>query len=114
MRSGVSRDHNTCIFSHIYNSLTTPIPVPFLFASLADASNNLTKRRDQRLCQPETKHQLRPRHQQLRRQPLEETREALVLHHRAHDLEPRLRVLEISVLDAGFDDIEGSGDDERS
>jgi len=91
------------------DALTTPMPVPTLSSR---CSNDLPKRRDQRLCQPETEHQLRPRHQQLRRQPLEETRDAFILHHRAHNLEPRLRVLEISILDTSFDDIEGSGDDE--
>jgi len=111
LRSGVCRDHDTCNCSHIYNSLTAPMPIATLSSR---CSNDLPKRRDQRLCQPETEHQLRPRHQQLRRQTLEETRDAFLPHHRAHNLEPRLRVLEISVLDTGFDDVEGSGDDERS
>lgn len=87
------------------------MPITDLFSRFSD---NLTKRRDQRLCQPETEYQLRPSHQQFWCQALEEARDAFVLHHRAYNLKSRLRVLEISILDTGFDDIEGSGDDERS
>lgn len=86
------------------------MPISDLFSS---CSNYLTKRRDQRLCQPETEYQLRPSHQQFRRQTLEEARDAFVPHHRAYNLESRLWVLEIPILDTGFDDVEGSGDDER-
>lgn len=65
------------------------------------------KRRYQRLREPEAKHQLRPRHEQLGREPLEEAREALLPHHAAHDPEPALRGLEVAVLDARLDDVQG-------
>jgi len=75
-------------------------------------SNQLIKSRNQRLRQPKTKHQLRPRHQQLGRQPLKERPHALLPRHLPQYPEPALRVFEIPVLDARFDDVEGGGDEE--
>ena len=67
---------------------------------------NLIKRRYQGLREPEAKDQFRPRHQQLRRQPLEEARDPLVPHHAPDDPEPALRVLKIPVLDARLDHVQ--------
>lgn len=50
-------------------------------------SKNLIKGRNQCLRQPEAKHQLRPRHEQLWRQSLKEAGNALVLHHAAYNPE---------------------------
>ena len=63
--------------------------------------------------EPEAKHQLRARHQQLGRQALEEARDALLAHHAPHDPKPGLGVLEVLVLDARLDDVERRGHDER-
>lgn len=46
-------------------------------------------------------------------QSLEEAREALVLSHVRQDPEAAFRVVEVSVLDTGLDDIEGCRDDKR-
>ena len=75
-------------------------------------SYNLPKRRYQSLCQPEAKDKFRSRHEQLRRQSLEEASHALILGHVAQDPEPALGILKVSVLDPGLDDVERSGDDE--
>ena len=72
----------------------------------------LIKYRYQRLRQPKAKDQLRPRHEQFRRQALKEARKPLVLRHITQDSEAALWVVEISVLDPRFYDVEGSGDDE--
>ena len=37
-----------------------------------------------------------------------------MLDHLRHDAEPALGVLEIPILNASFDDVEGCGDDQRS
>ncbi len=34
-------------------------------------------------------------------------------HHVSHDPETAFRILEVAVLDTGFDDIQGCGDDQR-
>ena len=87
--------------SRIYTYLTSSI-----------TSHHLIKRRNKRLRQPKAKHQLRPRHKQLRHQPLKERRRALLPCHPTNNLEPTLGIFEISVLDSGFDDVERGGDDE--
>lgn len=46
-------------------------------------------------------------------QSLKETTEAFMLSHVAQDSEPTFRVVEVSVLDSGLDDIERGRDDER-
>lgn len=74
--------------------------------------HNLTERRNQRLSQPKRERQLRPRHQQLRRQALEETQHPLVPRHVGHDAPPALPDLEVAVLDARLDDVEGRGDED--
>ena len=77
---------------------------------MPDLLYHLVKSRYQRLRKPKTKHQLRPRHQQLGRQPLEKAAHALVLYHLPHNLEAAFRVIEIAVLNSRFDDVEGCGD----
>lgn len=74
---------------------------------------NLAKGRDQSLSQPEAEHELGPSHQQLRRQPLEEAGEALVLEHLGYDASAGFRVVEVAVLDTGLDYVQGSGDNQR-
>jgi hypothetical protein len=74
---------------------------------------NLAKRRDQRLRQPEAKHELGPRHQQLGRQPLEEAGQALVPRHVAQNAHPGLRVLEVAVLDPCLDHVQRRGHNQR-
>lgn len=66
---------------------------------------NLIKGRNERLRQPETEYQLRPRHEQLRRQSLEEAGDTLVLHHATHDPESRLGILKVAVLYPRLDDV---------
>lgn len=75
---------------------------------------NLSKGRNQCLCQPEAEDQLGAGHQELRGQTLEETEGTLVLDHVRHNSEARLRVLKVAVLDAGLDHIQGCGHDQRS
>lgn len=67
---------------------------------------------NERLGKPEREHELWPGHEELRYQALEERRNTLVLHHAADDLESALWVLEVPVLDAGLDDVEGCGHEE--
>lgn len=74
---------------------------------------DLAKGRNQRLSQPEAENELGSGHQKLRRQTLEERRETFVLHHVGDDTEARLGVLEVAVLDASLDHVEGSGNDKR-
>lgn len=95
-------------------SLSTPTLAAFilLFLLHAESLDDCSKCRYQRLRQPEAEHELRAGHEKLGRQSFEETGDTLVLNHAADYPEPTLRVLEISVLDTGFDDIEGSRDDE--
>lgn len=76
------------------------------------ASYILAKNRNKRLRQPKRKRKLRPRHKQLRRQPLEETAETFRARHSRHDAHTALLDLEITVLNACFDDVEGCGDDD--
>ena len=73
---------------------------------------NLAKGRNQRLSQPEAENKLGSSHQQLRRQTLEESSGAFVLHHVGDNTEAGLGVLEVAVLNTGFNHVEGSGDDE--
>jgi len=67
---------------------------------------------NQRLGQPETENQLGARHEHLGRQSFEEAGDTFILQHAGHDSEARLGVLEITVLNAGFDDVEGRGDNQ--
>lgn len=69
---------------------------------------NLTESGNQSLCQPEAEDQLRACHQQLGGETLEEAGRALVLEHLGDNLEARLGVFEVAVLDTGLDNIEGS------
>jgi hypothetical protein len=62
------------------------------------------------LSEPEREDKLRSSHEKLGYESLEETSDTLVLHHTANDLESSFRVVKISVLDTGFDNIEGSRD----
>lgn len=75
---------------------------------------DLTESRDQGLCQPEAENQLGSSHQKLGGQSLEQTHGTLVLEHVGHNSEARLGVLEVAVLDTGLDNIQRSGDDQRS
>ena len=74
---------------------------------------NFVECRYQRLRKPEAKHQLRPRHQQLGRQALEEAREPFLPRHTAHDPEPALRVIEIPILDPRLDHVQGRRHQQR-
>ena len=67
---------------------------------------NFIKCRYQRLCEPEAENQLRPRHQQLWCQPLEETCKPFILHHTPHNLEPTLGILKISILYPRLDHVQ--------
>ena len=67
--------------------------------------------RNKRLCQPETEDQLRPCHEQLRRQTLEETGDPLILQHAADDLKPALGIFKIPILYSSLDYIERRGND---
>lgn len=68
---------------------------------------------DQSLCQPEGEDKLWSSHQQLWNETLEEGGSSLSADHVLDDLNTRLWVFEVAVLDAGLDDIEWSGDDQR-
>ena len=70
------------------------------------------KRGDERLRQPEGEDELGARHEQLGDEALEEGAGALVLGHVGQDAEAALGVVEVAVLDAGLDHVEGGGDDE--
>lgn len=78
-----------------------------------DSLDDLAKRRNQSLCQPEAEDQLGAGHQQFRSQSLEEAEETLILEHVGDNAETRFRVLEVAVLNAGLDHIQGSGHNER-
>lgn len=84
------------------------------FSHTLPSLHNLSKRRDQSLCQPEAEHQLGSGHEQLRRQALEERGETLVLGHAGNNPESRFRVLEVAVLDPGLDDIKRGRHNQRS
>ena len=73
---------------------------------------NLTESGNQSLCQPEAEDQLGTSHQQLGGQALEETGGALVLEHLRDNLEARLGVLEVAVLNTGLDHVQRSGDNQ--
>lgn len=68
-------------------------------------SYNLSKSRYECLRQPEAEYQLRPRHEQFRRETLEETRETLLPGHIRQDSETALRVLKVAVLYPRLDDV---------
>ncbi len=67
---------------------------------------DLVESRYQRLRKPETENQLRPRHQQLRRQAFEETCESLLFRHPRDYLQAALWVIEIPILDPRLDNIQ--------
>jgi hypothetical protein len=77
------------------------------------SSQNVVKRWDQRLSQPEGERELRTSHEKLRNEPLEEGREALVPGHLGENPDTALGVVEVLVLDTGLDDIERSRHDQR-
>lgn len=83
-----------------------------LFDERKEGLNNLPKSRNQSLRQPEAKHKLGTGHQQLGYKALEKRAGTFVLDHIRDDSGTALRVLEVSVLDTSFDDVQGSGDDE--
>lgn len=60
----------------------------------------------QRLRKPERKRQLRPRHQQLRHQALEEGGRTFMSRHHSNNLDTRLLNFEVLVLYPGLDDIQ--------
>lgn len=93
-----------------YRELVKYLGLLFLFFPLL---YNLAKSRDQGLGEPEAEDQLGTGHQELGGQALEEGGEAFILHHVGHNPEAGLRVLEVAVLDAGLDHIEGCRDDQR-
>ena len=78
---------------------------PFLY--------NRAKCRYQRLCEPKAKDQFRPRHQQLGRQTLEETRHPFILHHIPHNLKPTLGVLKIPILYPRLNHVQRRRHDQR-
>lgn len=71
------------------------------------------KGRDEGLRQPEGEDQLGARHEQLGDEALKEGAEALVASHVGQDAETALRVVEVAVLYAGLDNVEGSRDNQR-
>jgi len=81
--------------------------------TLLQILHDLAKCWNQCLRHPETEHKLWACHQQLRRQPLEETRDAFIFHHTRHNPETGFGVLEVAVLNSGLDDIKGCGNDQR-
>lgn len=74
---------------------------------------DLVEGRDKGLGEPEGEGELGAGHEQLGEKALEEGGWALVLEHVGDDARAGLLDLEVAVLDAGLDDIERSGDDER-
>lgn len=79
-----------------------------------DDLDHLVEGRDQGLSEPEREHKLGTGHQELGGEALEERSRTLVLHHVLDDSETTLGVIEVSVLDASLDNIEGRGDKKRS
>jgi hypothetical protein len=76
-------------------------------------SNHPPKRRNQRLRQPKTEHQLRPRHQHLGRQPLKKTSKTLIPNHTPHNPKPTLRTLKIPILNPRLNHIQRRRHNER-
>lgn len=74
--------------------------------------NNLIKRRYQRLRKPKAEDQFRARHEELRSQAFEETGKAFVFCHIAQDFESTLRVIEVTVLDASLNNVQGRRNEE--
>ena len=101
--SSITHHHLTSV-----NPTSSPRPPAFPIS----LSQHLIKGRNQRLRQPKAKHQLRPRHQQLGGQPLEETGRPFLPRHPAQDLEAGLGVLEVAVLDPGLDHVERGRDEQ--
>lgn len=91
-----------------------PCPLPVEILSRSDLLHHLAERRNERLRQPEAEHQLGTRHEHLGRQPLKERSKPLILHHLAHNPEAALGVIEIPILNARLDDIQGCRNDQRS
>lgn len=84
-----------------------------IFSVMLSGLYDLAKGRNQRLSQPEAENKLGSGHQKLRRQTLEERGDTFVLHHVRDDTEARFGVLEVAVLNAGLDHVEGSRNDKR-
>lgn len=74
--------------------------------------HHCSEKGNQSLGQPETKNEFGAGHEHLRRQSFEEAGNTFVLQHAGHDSETRLRVLEVSVLNSGLDNVKGSGDNQ--
>jgi hypothetical protein len=75
---------------------------------------DLVEGRDKGLGEPEGEGELGAGHEKLGEQALEEGSHALVLDHVGDDTSAGLFDLEVAVLDAGLDDVERCGDNERS
>lgn len=75
--------------------------------------HDLAESWDERLRKPETEDQLRPSHQHLWYQTLEERSGTLMLSHIRNDPEARLWVLEIAVLYPSLDDVQGCRNNQR-
>jgi hypothetical protein len=67
---------------------------------------------NQSLRKPEAEHQLWTSHQQLRDQAFEESRGTFVASHACNNAEPRLRVIEVSILNTRLNNVERSRNDE--
>ena len=92
------------IYVHIQHAYFPIIPRDSFLLNCLD---DFVERRDQRLREPEAKHQFRPRHQQLWCQALEEAGKPLVPRHVAENLEAALGVFKVPVLDPRLDHVQG-------
>ena len=84
----------------------TTLRSPFPLQPPPLLSHHGPKSRNQRLRQPKTKHQLRSRHQQFRRQPFKKPPHAFLPRHIPNNPQPTLLVLEILILNPRLDDIQ--------
>lgn len=81
--------------------------MPFLHHTPGrSCSHKGSKEWNQRLCQPEREGQLRPRHQQLRRQALEKRRDTLLPQHAADNRKAAPLDLKVLILYPGLDHVE--------
>jgi len=67
---------------------------------------------DKGLCQPEGEDEFRSSHQKLWRQSLEESCWPLVLHHVGDNPDTALGILEVPVLNSGFDNVQWCRDNQ--
>ena len=75
--------------------------------------HDLVESRDKRLRKPEGKRQLRPGHEQLRHQSLEERRKPLLPRHIPNDLDTRLLDFEVLILYPRLNHIQGRRHNKR-